>query len=401
MKQEFKLLATIIRDNTPEDYDYDPEIGGRQAKRDDYNTVEVIPVSDPNASTMAQRVVQYQAVMQLAQTSPQLYDMPYLHRQMIENMGIKNAKKIIPDKDDLKPLDPVNENMNLMNGNPVKAFMHQDHMAHVAVHQALMQDPKIAAAIGQNPQAQAIVAALQAHIMEHTAFQYRREIEMQMGAALPLNSEQDKDGDEDDGDDSCLPPEIENQISQLMAAAAQKAVQKNQAEMQQQQAQQQMQDPIMQMQMQELQIKQQEVQIKAQQAQTEAQLKQAELQLKAKEFEFDQTIKSLELQIEAKKQNSADKLAGMKFGADVKNKQEEFHARGMQMGMDAQQKAQELKAKGMDIGIKAHQQKTQHKQHADTLKDQKDARQEGRVERAMQSRETKGTEQNKPKPKEK
>lgn len=364
MKQEFKILANIIRDNTPEDYDYEPEKGGRQAKREDYDTVEVIPVSDPNASTMAQRVVQYQAVMQLAATSPQLYDMPYLHRQMIENMGIKNAKKIIPDEKDLKPLDPINENMNIMTGTPVKAFMHQDHMAHVAVHQALIQDPKIAAAVGQNPQAQAIVAALQAHIMEHTAFQYRRDIEIQMGAALPLGAKQDdEDGDEDH--DSSLPPEIENQISQLMAAAAQKAAQKNQAEMQQQQAQQQMQDPIIQMQMQELQIKKQEVQIKAQQAQTDAQVKQAELQLKAKEMEFEQTVKGLELQLDAKKQLSANKIAGMKMGTDVKFKQQQTELDALRMGVDAKTKREETKARGLELGIKARE--TQ-----DKLKSQKE-----------------------------
>lgn len=322
MKQEFKLLAGIIRDNTPEDYDYDPEVGGRQAKRADYDNVDVIPVSDPNASTMAQRVVQYQAVIQLAQGAPQIYDLPFLHRQMIENMGVKNAKKIVPDKDDIDPTDPVTENMNLMNGTPVKAFIYQDHQAHLAVHQAMMQDPKIAATIGQNPQAQAIMAALQAHVMEHTAFQYRKDIEAQLGTALPPMPDKDKDED-----DEPMPPEIENQISQLMAMAAQKALQQNQAQAAQAQAQQQAQDPLIQMQQQELQIKQQEVQIKGQQAQVDAQIRQQELQLAAQQQEFDRQIKAAELQLKAKAQSSSEMVAGAKVGLDAQKHKSELAAK--------------------------------------------------------------------------
>jgi len=247
MKQEFKLLAAIIRDNTPDSYDYEPETGKKSAKQGDYDLVEVIPVSDPNSSTMSQRVVQYQAVMQLAQAAPQIYDLPFLHRQMIETLGVKNAAKIVPMEDDMKAVDPVSENMNVLMGKPVKAFMYQDHEAHLQVHMAAMQDPKIAAMLGQNPQAQAIQGAAMAHVMEHVAWQYRREIEKQLGAALPPVPE--KDGE------NSLPPLLETQLSQLAAQAAAKLLQKDTQEAQAQQAAQQAQDPLVQMQQQDLQIK--------------------------------------------------------------------------------------------------------------------------------------------------
>ena len=301
MKQEFRLLADIIRENTPEEYDYEPEKGDRKAKRSDYDHVDVIPVSDPNASTMAQRVIQYQAVLQLAQGNPDLYDMPFLHRQMIENMGVKNANKIIPDKDEMKPVDPVTENMNAMTGKPIKAFIEQDHEAHLGVHTALLQDPKMSEAIGQSPQAQAIQASLQAHIMEHTAFKYRKDIEKQLGVSLPpMPKEHAEPGEK------YLPPDMEIEISQLSAQAAAKLLQKDQQEAQQAQQQQQQQDPIIQMQQQELQIRQQEVQIKQQQAQTEAQIKQQEMQIKQMEVQIkqqqaqtDAQIKQQELQLKA------------------------------------------------------------------------------------------------------
>ena len=287
MKQEFKLLAGIIRDNTPEDYDYQPEVGMRSAKKSDYDDVDVIPVSDPNAATMSQKVVQYQAVIQLAQSAPQIYDLPYLHRQMIETLGIKNAAKLVPIEEDMKPVDPVSENMAILNGKPVKAFIIQDHDAHLAVHTAFLQDPKIAASMGQNPQGQALIAAAQAHIMEHTAFQYRANIEKMLGATLPPPvTEQDEDAPE-------LPPEVQAQIAQLAAQAAGKLLQKDMAEAQAQQAQQQMQDPLIQMQQQELQIKQQDVQRKAQKDQTDA-------QLRAQKQQQDAQLKAADLQIKAK-----------------------------------------------------------------------------------------------------
>ena len=252
MAQEFKLIAHLIKEYTAPQYEYTPDYGvGPEAKKSDYEKVEVLPVSDPNAATMAQRIIQYQAAIQLAQQSPQIYDLPVLHRQMLEVMGIKDADKIVKTEDDLVPTDPVTENMAVMNQEPVKAFIEQDHAAHLAVHQAAMQDPKIAQAIGQNPQAQAIMQAAQAHIMEHMAFQYRREVEAQLGVPLPDPEQK-------------LDPEMERQLSMVAAQAATQALQRNQAESQAQIAQQQAQDPIIQMQMQELQLKQQEVQQKYQ-----------------------------------------------------------------------------------------------------------------------------------------
>jgi len=265
MKQEFRLLKDIIRDYTPEEYTYEPEDGQPHAKRSDYDMVEVVPVSDPNAATMSQKVVQYQAVLQLAQTAPQIYDMPLLHRQMLEVLGIKNAAKLIPLEDDLKPVDPVSENMDMFNGKPAKAFIYQDHAAHITVHMSALQDPVTAQILGQNPQAQSINAAFMAHIMEHFAFQYRKNIEEKLGVSYPEPNEE-------------MPEELEVEVSRLAAAGAQKLLQANQAMMAQQQAQQAAQDPIVQMQQQELQLKAAEVQRKAQKDQTDAQLKAAQIE---------------------------------------------------------------------------------------------------------------------------
>jgi hypothetical protein len=323
MKQEFKLLAAIIRDNTPEDYDYQPEVGNRSAKKSDYDNVDVIPVSDPNAATMSQKVMQYQAVMQLAQGAPQIYDLPYLHRQMIDTLGVKNASKLVPIVDDMKPVDPVSENMAILNGKPVKAFIIQDHDAHLAVHTSFLQDPKIAASMGQNPQGQALIAAAQAHIMEHTAFQYRANIEKMLGAQLPPPADDSKDEEAPQ-----LPPEVEAQIAQLAAQAAGKLLQKDMAEAQAQQAQQQQEDPLIQMQQQELQIKQSDVQRKAQKDQTDAQLKaqkqqqdmqikEAELQLRAQE---NQIRTAVELQKHTDSQNTQMQIEGNRMGADIAHK---------------------------------------------------------------------------------
>jgi len=284
MKQEFRLLAGIIRDNTPADYSYEPEIGNKKAKQSDYDMVDVIPVSDPNASTMSQRVVQFQAVLQLSAGAPQIYDLPYLHRQMIETLGVKNAAKIVPVEEDMKPLDPVTENMNIMRGKPVKAFLIQDQEAHLAVHMTAMRDPKLAQVMGQNPQAQAIMAAAQAHVMEHVAFQYRKAIEKMLGAALPPMRDEDKNEE----DVRELPPEIEAQLAQLVAQAAAKLLQKNTAEAQQQQAQQQAQDPLIQMQQQELKIKESEVQRKAAKDKMDAAGKADEIRLKEEDLKLKQ-----------------------------------------------------------------------------------------------------------------
>ena len=234
----------------PAEYEYMPDRGEQRARQADYATVEVIPVSDPNSSTMAQRVVQYQTVMQMAQAAPQIYDLPQLHRQMIEVLGIKNADKLVPTDDDMRPEDPVSENMDALVGKPIKAFLYQNHEAHIQTHQAFMEDPQIAATIGQNPAANQIMGSLQAHIAEHTAFLYRQQMEMRLGAPLPPPNEE-------------LPENMETLLSQTMAQAAIKLTQQKQAEAAQQQAQQQAEDPVFQMQQRELALKEQDAQRKA------------------------------------------------------------------------------------------------------------------------------------------
>jgi hypothetical protein len=328
MKQEFRLLAGIIRDYTPPDYSYEPEIGDRRAKQSDYDCCEVIPVSDPNAATMSQKVVQYQAVMQMAQANPQIYDQVELNRQMLEVLGVKNIGKLIPNADDKKPKDPVSENMDIINGKPTKAFIYQDHQAHLQVHMAAMQDPKLMQMMSQNPQAQMIQAAALAHINEHIAFEYRKQIEEQLGVPLPKPDEN-------------LPEDVEVELSRLTAAAAQKLLQKDQSEMQQQQAQQQQQDPLIQMQQQELAIKQQESQAKAQKMMADTQIDQQRVELeKAK------------LELEKAKIDSHERLEGAKIGAQATQyKQKEESAQvvqGIKLGMDAEFKKKEFQLKEKD-----------------------------------------------------
>jgi hypothetical protein len=333
MKQEFKLLANIIRDNTPEDYDYEPASGDASAKKSDYDMVNVLPVSDPNASTMAQRLVQYQAVMQLAQANPDIYDMPYLHRQMIEVMGVKNANKIIPMEEDFKPMDPVSENMALINSKPIRAFMYQNHQAHIQVHMSAMKDPSMAQTVGQSPNAQKIAQAAYAHIMEHVAFQYRSQIQQKLGASLPPPPKAVLAGSDDDEDSEVgyLSPEEETQMSELAAMAAQQLLQQNQAQAAQQQAQQQAQDPIIQMQQAELQIKQQDLQLKAQMQQAEMQIKQAELQM-------EQQVKQLEMQ-----------LKQQQMQLDMQIKSAELQRQQQKDTMDAAGKADEIKVKESEV----------------------------------------------------
>jgi len=290
MKQEFKLLKNIIRDYAPEEYDYDPEKGNRQAKREDYDIVEVIPVSDPNSSTMAQRIMQYQAVIQLAAQAPQIYDLPNLHRQMIEVLGVRNADKLVPTSDDQTPKDPISENMAFLNGKPTKAFIYQDHDAHIAAHQSFMQDPMIAQTIGQNPMAQKIQAAAMAHIAEHLAFNYRKKVEEQIGVPIPAP-------------DSRLPEDVEVELSRLVAQGSAQLLQANQAQAQQQQAQQAAQDPMVQMQQQELQIKQMEAQAKAQKMQADTQIAQAKLQLETQRMQGTQEIERERIQAQDKQAN--------------------------------------------------------------------------------------------------
>jgi len=272
MKQELGLLKDIIAAYTPDDYNYEPSEGDRRAKKADYSNVEVIPVSDPNASTMAQKIVQYQAVMQLAQQTPQIYNMPLLHRQMIEVLGIKNGSKLIPMDEDQKPTDPVTENQNLLMMKPVKAFAYQDHQAHIMVHQSAMQDPKLQQLLQGNPMAQQLQAAMMAHINEHLGYAYRVEIEKQLGMDLPPEKDEN-------GETMSMDPEVESRLAPMLAQAAQRLLQKNQAEVQQQQAQQMQQDPIIQMQQQELQLKAAEQQRKAAKDQSDAQFKAKQLEL--------------------------------------------------------------------------------------------------------------------------
>jgi hypothetical protein len=333
MKQEFKLLAGIIRDYTPEEYSYEPEIGSRRAKQSDYDCCEVIPVSDPNAATMSQKVVQYQAVMQMAQANPQIYDQVELNKQMLEVLGVKNIGKLIPTAEDQRPKDPVSENMSLINGKPVKAFIYQDHEAHIQVHMSFIQDPKLAQLAGQSPQAQMIQAAVQAHIAEHIAFEYRKQIEEQLGVPLPTP-------------DETLPEDVEVELSRLTAAAAQKLLAKDQAAAQQEQAQQQAQDPLIQMQQQELAIKQQESQAKAQKMMADTQIDQQRVDLeKAK------------LELEKAKIDSQERLEGAKLGAQATHNKQRLESeqltQGIKIGMEAEFKKQEHKHKTGEAALNA------------------------------------------------
>jgi hypothetical protein len=315
MKQEFKLLKNIIRDYTPEEYSYEPQEGDRKAKQSDYDMVDVIPVSDPNAATMAQKVVQYQAALQLAQTAPQLYDLPLLHRQMLEVLGIKNYQKLVPIEDDMKPRDPITENQNLLMNKPVKAFLYQDHKAHIAVHMAMAQDPHIQGLIGQNPQlAQQIMSAGSAHIAEHLGMEMRKQIEQAMGQTLPPYK--------DDADEVEMSPEMEVQVSQMAAQAAQQLVQQHQQEAQQQKNQQASQDPLIQLQQQELQLKAQEQQRKAAKDQADVMLKQAQLQIERE-------------RINAQQETEGAKMA-MKANADKQQRDHTHEQAGFSTGMDMQ-----------------------------------------------------------------
>ena len=303
MKQEFKMLKSIMAEYAPAEYDYQPLRGEMSARKSDYAMVDVIPVSDPNSSTMAQRVVQYQAVLQMAQQAPQIYDLPQLHRQMIDVLGIKNADKLVPVKDDIKPSDPVSENMNALTGTPIKAFIYQDHDAHMATHQAFIQDPMIAQTIGQNPQAQQIMAALQAHIAEHLGFKYRKQMEEKLGVSLPAPNDE-------------MSEEMEVQLARVMADAGKQLTQQNQQQAAQKKAQEQQQDPAFQLQQAELQVKQQEVQRKAQKDQGDMQVKQADLQRKTQKDQADATIDIEQLKLAKQELEIDAQKAGAKLAAD-------------------------------------------------------------------------------------
>jgi hypothetical protein len=313
-KHELKLLSDIIRDYTDDDYDYEPQTGVRRAKRSDYDMVEIIPVSDPNAATMSQRVVQYQAVIQLSQTAPQIYDMPALHRQMLEVLGIRNAAKLVPTEDDEKPKDPITENMNALKMKPLKAFMYQDHQAHITTHMNMLNDPAVAQLIGQNPQASVMTAALQAHIAEHLGFLYRRQVQDAIGTPLPAP-------------DETIPKEMEVQISKMVAEGSQIVLAQSQQAAAQQQALQNAQDPILQAEMQKLQIQQAEVQRKAQKDQMDAQIKMLQLQLEELKAQQQAEIEGTRLGIQISKDQ-----ADLKFKQDVEAVKQEIE--GTRMGMD-------------------------------------------------------------------
>ena len=310
MKQEFRLLKVIIADYTPEEYDYEPEDAGRKAKKSDYDSTDVIPVSDPNAATMAQKIVQYQAVLQLAQSAPQLYNLPLLHRQMIEVLGIKNANKLVPVEDDQTPTDPVQENQNILIMKPVKAFIEQNHEAHIQAHMAAIQNPKIQQLMQMNPQAQAIMAAAMAHINEHIAFEYRKQVEMAIGMPLP-NEEQNKQ----------VSPELADKIAMMTAQASQQLTQQAQQQAKQQAAQQQMQDPIVQMQMQELQIKQGELQLKQQRQQIDAAAKADQIRVEEARIAAQKEIAAMQVAATAAaakdKATRQSEIEGARMGIDV------------------------------------------------------------------------------------
>lgn len=315
MKQELKLLKDIIRDYTPDEYTYEPVEGSPRAKKSDYDDVDVIPVSDPNSATMAQKVVQYQAVMQMAAANPQIYDMVELNRQMLEVLGIKNIGKLVPSADDVKPKDPVQENMNILNMKPVKAFIYQDHEAHLKVHMSAMQDPKIMQIVGQNPKAQMIQASMMAHINEHVAFEYRKQIQEQLGVPLP---DMDKE----------MPRDIEIEVSRMLAAAADKLLMKSQAEVQQQQAMQAAQDPIVQMQ------------------QAELQLKAKEIELKEKKIAADAAADADRIEVEMARIEAQKEIAGLNVGAKAARDSEDVRGRleveGIKLGMQIAKDRAEL-----------------------------------------------------------
>jgi hypothetical protein len=336
LKQELKLLKRIISDNAPDEYDYEPEEGSRKAKKSDYKNVDVIPVSDPNASTMAQKIVQYQAVMQLAAQSPNLFNMPLLYRQMLDVLSIKNAHKLIPLPDDMKPKDPVTEYQDVLMMKPVKAFQYQDHQAHITVHMSAMQDPKIAQLLQNNPAAQQLQAAMQAHVNEHLGFQYRVEIEKQLGISLPAQTDEA-------GEETNMDPDVEAKLAPLLAQAATRLLQQNHQEVAKQQAQQQAQDPLVQMQQQELQIKQAEQQRKAQKDQSDAKLKEEQLQIERSRIDTQAAIETAKTQAQIESTRESEKL---KITADMLK-----HLSGVD---------KEHEMQGQDLLTKSLMQKTQH-----------------------------------------
>jgi hypothetical protein len=321
LKQELKLLKVIIADYTPDEYTYEPVEGSRLAKKSDYDNVDVIPVSDPNASTMAQKIVQYQAVLQLAQGAPQLYNLPLLHRQMLDVLGIKNAQKLIPMEEDQKPTDPVSENQNVLMMKPVKAFQYQDHQAHITVHMSAMQDPKIMALLQNNPMAQALQSAMMAHINEHLGFQYRIEIEKQLGVSMPPKADEN-------GEDINMDPAVEAKLAPMLAQAATQLLQMNQQQAAQQQAMQQAQDPLLQLQQKEVAIKEADQARKAAKDMADAEINKQRLTIEEQKVQIDKAKAVANIQHDAEKQ----KYDALKSAATMKNEKEKMM---LQAGVDA------------------------------------------------------------------
>ena len=320
MKKEFRLLKKIIAEYAPEDYSYEPSTGNKKARKADYSMVNIIPVSDPNAATMSQKVVQYQAVLQLSQTAPQLYNLPYLHRQMLDALGIKNSDKLVSIPEDMTPLDAVSENVNALKGKPLKAFGYQDHKAHIQIHMAAMNDPKIKQLIGQNPQAPLIMAAVQAHITEHVGLEYKRQLEQMAGMSIPSSEDEDFK----------MTPEMEMRITQMAVPFTQQLLNQNQTEVAAKNAQQAANDPIVQMQMQELQLKAQEIDIKMKKMQIEAATKADQLEIEKQRIATQKEIAGMQvgakIQSEKAHIDSKEKLEGMKLGNDIGKSKAQLNA---------------------------------------------------------------------------
>jgi len=346
MKKEFDLLKILIRDYTDPNYVYDPATGTPGAKQEDYNKVQLIPVADPNAATMAQKVVQYQAVMQMAQQNPDIYDLKELNKQMLEVLGVKNIGKLIPTDDDAKPLDPVSENMNMINGSPVKAFLFQDHKAHIAVHTTFRDDPLVREMVGQNPKAPQMQAAMEAHLAEHLAFQYRLEIEKQLGVPLPEEGE-------------VMPENIQNQVARLSADAAQKLLQQNQADASQRQAQKLQEDPLIQMQ-------QEELRMKVQKTQADIELDKAKLMLEQEKLS---TNVQRDMILEKARIESNEQIAGAQLGAKAVTDDKQIKAKelleGAKMGVDVVQKNKDI-----DLREKESRLRNETQAHVQKLKDE-------------------------------
>ena len=362
MKKEFGLLKTLIKDYTDPDYQYDPASGTPGAKQADYDKVNLIPVADPNAATMAQKVVQYQAVMQMAQQNPDIYDLPELNRQMLDVLGVKNAEKLIPNKDDIKQLGPVTENMNIINGKPVKAFLDQDHEAHIAVHMAFTDDPLIRKLVGQSTKAGMIQAAMEAHIAEHIAFHYRLEIENKLGVPLPPIDEP-------------LPIDIENEVARLTAEAAPKVLGDSSLKASEEERQQQAQDPVLQMQQAELQIKQEE-------AKTKAQKMMADIELDKAKLELDKQKATVEVQkdvmLEQARIKSQETIKGADIGAKAEMQQKDITTKevleGAKLGAQAINKEKDIALRSEESRLRnetiAHTQKLRDRTEIKETKDE-------------------------------